>query len=226
MLSRDTIMALLNALCFEAKWSDPFPTDNCREGTFHGGKGDTTVTMMYGEASRYLEGDSETGFLRYYKGGRYAFLALLPEEGLAVDAYLAGLDGDKLISLLDGAKPEEVIIRMPKFKADYDVELNDILESFGMELPFNPDLSDLSGLGQTKDESRLYISRVIHKTHIEVDNEGTKAAAVTAVIVDTTSVEPVREPHRVILDRPFVYGIIDTATGLPIFFGTCENIAG
>ena len=103
--------------------------------------------------------------------------------------------------------------------------MNKILNKMGISEAFDPFRADLSGIG-VSEKGDLYISDVLHKTHIELDNKGTKAAAATAVTITyTAEVSPVVS-KTVILDRPFVYAIIDTQTGLPIFLGVCENISG
>lgn len=219
-VSASTVMVLVNALCFDAKWQTPFYETACREGIFHGRDGNKIVTMMYGEEARYLSGKGVTGFIKPYDGGKYAFAALLPDEGVTPEEFLAKTDGKALLKLITGAKNELVMIALPAFEADYEKSLVDDLKALGMTDAFDHALADFSGLG-TDELGNVYISNVLHKTHIAVDSEGTKAAAVTAVIMDAECA--VLPPDKeVVLDRPFVYAIIDTATGLPLFFGTCE----
>ena len=221
-VSYDTLMVLLNAICFDALWSSQYQPFSCRDAVFHGKSGDRTVTMMYSEESRYIKGDRESGFVKTYSGGDYAFVALLPDKGTAIDEYVKSLTADKLISLIGGAKGR-VQAGLPKFSYDWSGSLVEIMQTLGMNLCFT-ERSDLSGLGYLDNGDALAISKIIHKTHIDVDESGTRAAAVTAVIVDrVTSVAPQTVPE-VILDRPFVYAIIDTANGLPIFIGTACDI--
>ena len=93
----------------------------------------------------------------------------------------------------------------------------------GTKDAFNPFAADLSGMGESTNGAP-HISDVLHKTHIELDNKGTKAAAVTGVVVKATGMSIPSTVKNVVLDRPFVYAIIDTQTGLPIFLGVCENV--
>jgi serpin B len=95
----------------------------------------------------------------------------------------------------------------------------------GIKDAFKPLTADFSGMGESTNGA-LHISDVLHKTHIELDNKGTKAAAVTSVTVKATGMSAPVTVKKVVLDRPFVYAIIDTQTGLPIFLGVCENIGG
>ena len=109
---------------------------------------------------------------------------------------------------------------LPKFKYEYSVTLNDALKEMGMESAFR---GGFSGIGESS-LGELFINNVLHKTFIEVDNSGTRAAAVTAVEVNCESVEEPVEPKIVKLDRPFLYAIVDNATGLPVFIGTVNDI--
>ena len=101
--------------------------------------------------------------------------------------------------------------------------MKDILQSLGMTMPFDSAMADFSGLAVVP-EGNIYINRVLHKTHITVDEKGTKAGAATAVEMNCESAELPLNYHTVTLDRPFIYAIIDDATGLPIFIGTVTNI--
>ena len=119
-----------------------------------------------------------------------------------------------------------VIVKIPEFTDDYDIEMSDMLTGMGMDIAFDPLRADFSNILETKDgeDFPVCINRVLHKTHIEVDREGTRAAAVTAIEMEceTACETVIQEPIRVILDRPFIYGIIDNETGLPVFLG-CVN---
>ena len=221
-VSYDTIMVLLNALCFDALWAEQYDEYQCRDAAFHGAEGDKAVNMMYSEEGTYISGEHETGFVKYYRGG-YAFVALLPEEGMSMSDYLASLDGGRFASLIQKRKSAAVTAGLPAFSFDWGDSLVNVLQEMGINTAFTP-LSDLSGLGVMDDGSPLEISDVIHKAHIEVDPSGTRAAAVTAVIVNkATSVGP-HDKYSVILDRPFVYAIVDTGSMLPVFIGCINDI--
>ena len=110
---------------------------------------------------------------------------------------------------------------MPRFSYDYGIEMSDALKALGMTVPFDAELADFSGLGHSSD-GNIYISRVLHKAYIAVDEKGTKAGAATAVEIAETG--EMLSIYAVTLDRPFVYAIIDDATGLPIFIGAVTDI--
>lgn len=219
----DAVMYLVNALAFDAEWADPYKESQVRAGTF------TTedcaaqdVKLMWSEESDYVRDELAQGFIRPYAGGNYSFVALLPNEGVTVAEYVASLTGEGLAKLLGAARSVPVDAALPKFEAEYGVEMSEILRNMGMTDAFDSNRADLSGLGSST-EGNLYISRVLHKTYISVDEKGTKAAAVTAVEV-VPECAPIEERYSVILDRPFVYFIVDQQTKLPIFMGTVMKI--
>ena len=140
------------------------------------------------------------------------------------DDYLATLDGNRFVELMNGRKYASVKTGLPKFSFDWSDSLVDVLKGMGLTDCFDDAYSDLTGLGTYDLPASFVVSDVIHKTHIEVDESGTRAAAVTAVVVDTKgSVQ--ENPYEVILDRPFVYAIVDTTNMLPVFIGTVANPA-
>ena len=216
-IQQDTVMYLINALAFDAKWESVFETSDVWDGTFTArGGAQQTGSFLHGVEYRYLSDTNAEGFLKTYAGGKYAFAALLPEEGTSLEDYTAALTGERLHAILTSPKEEAVEMSMPKFKTDFTVELSDSLKSLGMPDAFDSLLADFSSLG-TSDEGNLYISSVLHKTFIQVDEAGTKAGAATAVAMKTESAA--MYPHSVFLTRPFLYMIVDLETGLPIFLG-------
>lgn len=126
--------------------------------------------------------------------------------------------------MLENASDEEVITAIPKFKADFSASLEDFLADWGMTDAFDPAAADFSAMG-TDAEGPLYIGAVLHKTAITVDERGTKAGAATAVLANGASAGPREPPKEVILDRPFVYAVVDTATGIPLFLGVLDDPA-
>ncbi len=214
----DAVMYLVNALAFEAKWEEEYEKSAIRSGSFTCANGtERSVEYLWSNESKYLETEQATGFLKSYKGGRYAFAALLPQEGVSPAELLNGLSGESLYALLSEPQTEDVEVALPKFEASYDTMLSDVLKDMGMALAFDGERADFSGLG-TSTGGNISIGRVLHKTYLSVDETGTKAAAATVVeMKDRAIAEPGKQ---VILDRPFVYMIVDTETNLPLFIGT------
>ncbi|MBR4199800.1 MAG: serpin family protein [Oscillospiraceae bacterium] len=222
-IPEEAVMYLINAVCFDAKWAhvyeeEPQPLDfTAADGTVQ------QAQMMYSDEYQYLEDAHAVGFLKYYRGGSYAFAALLPEEGMTPERYLAQLTPDALRDILVNAESCDVNAGLPQFSYDFDMLMNEPLTEMGMGSAFE-ESADFSNMAKTA-TGTLFINRVLHKTHIDVDTEGTKAAAVTAVeMFDECDAEEPAEPKYVILDRPFVYMIVDTQTMLPVFFGILNNV--
>lgn len=224
-IPEDAVMYLINALAFEGAWETKYEQDQINEnGHFTSYQGvEETVAMLNSTEGQYITGEHVTGFVKNYEGGNYAFLALLPEEGTNVTDYIASMDGEAFLELYDNRSKQDVLVQIPEFTYDYNTELSEILSRMGMPVAFT-ESADFSRMAET-DTGLLYINRVIHKTYIQVDRAGTKAAAVTAVEMknEAAMMEPEETP-TVYLNRPFVYAIIDTETGLPIFLGTVNTI--
>ena len=143
-------------------------------------------------------------------------MALLPNKDVSISDYIASLDARSISDMLGSAEEGTANIGLPKFSTEYSAELSKALSALGMPFAFDKEKADLSGLGFSE-AGNLFIDSVIHKTFISVDELGTKAAAATgAFVFDTGFSEP---KHSVILDRPFVYMLIDCETDLPFFIG-------
>lgn len=220
----EAVMYLVNALAFEAEWSEIYEKHQVRDGEFTKEDGTTQdVEFMYGSQGTYLEDEKATGFMKYYKGGKYAFVAMLPKEGVSVSDYIASLDGESLSALLANPQYATVYTSIPKFETEYDVEMSGILEQMGMPKAFDPDNAEFEGLG-TSIDGNIYISLVLHKTFISVGEKGTKAGAATVVeMANGTAMEPT-DPKEVYLDRPFVYMLVDCENNIPFFIGTMMDI--
>jgi len=117
--------------------------------------------------------------------------------------------------------PGEVML--PRFKVEYETDLNDALKTLGMSEAFDPNLADFSGIAEVKQGGRIYISKVKHKTFAEVNEEGTKAAAVTGVEMGVTSAIVPTQPFTMKVNRPFLFVIRDNATGTILFIGSIAD---
>ena len=216
----DALMYLINALAFDAEWADIYEKHQVRDGEFTKEDGTKQVCeFMYSTESNYFEDDKATGFLKYYKSGKYAFVAMLPKEGVSVSEYIASLNGESLKELLSNPQHTTVYTSVSKFETSYSVEMSEILKSMGMTEAFDVDNADFKGLG-TSTGGNIFISRVIHETYICVEEKGTKAAAVTIVEPGNSAAMEPEQPKEVYLDRPFVYMLIDCENNIPFFIGT------
>lgn len=218
----DTVMLLVNALAFEAEWASVYYKSDVRGSDFTRADGSTvTADFMYGAESVYLRDEKAEGFVKYYKGRDYAFAALLPNEGISLDDYLASLTGTGLIDTLNNAETTLVQTALPKFSYDCSYSLADPLTRAGMGSWFDPDTADFSAMAESP-RGNIYVDRILHKTFIQVAEKGTRAGAATVVIA-ADGCAAIEEPRRVYLDRPFLYMIIDCASNLPVFIGTVDN---
>lgn len=221
-ISGDAIMYLVNALAFEAEWETVYMESQVRDGIFTAAGGREQETeLMYSEEHCYLEDENATGFVKYYADRAYAFVALLPNEDVNLEEYAASLTGEHLNHLLTDSQSIMVNAAIPKFQCEFSTEMSDVLKSMGMTDAFNPSLADFSQLGHS-DRGNIYISRVLHKTYIAVDDKGTKAGAATVVEVREEGA-PIMS-KSVCLDRPFVYMLIDCRENLPVFIGTLNQL--
>lgn len=218
-----TMMYLVNTILFDAEWMQIYERIDVRDGIFTAADGERQeVEFMHSDENRYIETENATGFFKYYRGG-YSFVALLPREGLTTQEYLATLDGESLRAALDGATSAAVKASIPKFEYEYEIGLKPTLSALGIRRAFDAAAADLSRLGSSP-EGNIFVEDALHKTYITVDARGTRAGAVTVVVNGCAGEEVPEEPKVVLLDRPFVYMIVDNECNLPIFIGTVNEI--
>ena len=224
----EAIMYLVNALAFDAKWADEYEEHQIREGRFTMEDGTRQdVDMMHSEEYTYLEDDLATGFIKYYKDRRYAFVAMLPNEGVTVSQYVDSLTGEHLRDLVNNPQDVTVFASIPKFETEYDIEMSEVLQEMGITDAFDWRVADFSRLGTYNvDGMNICINRVLHKTCISVTEQGTRAGAATAVEMVAEGAAEIIEYKEVVLDRPFVYMLIDCETNLPFFIGSMMNVNG
>ena len=225
-LDRDTVMVLVNAITFDGKWEEPYEKDNVKDGDFTAANGKVQKATFLNDTSYiYFETDKATGFTKNYKGGEYAFLAILPKDAsVSANEFAKSFTSKDYEDFISSRTAEYTVYsKMPEFKSDYSISLIDAFKKLGMETALS-DAAQFGGMLESGADD-LKIGDIIHKTHIEVDRNGTKAAAVTVVEMDKCSVEMDPEtPVFITLDRPFVYAIVETDTGLPVFLGTVNTV--
>ncbi len=225
----DAMLALVNAVYLKNKFSSPMEAPT-REWTLSFTAEDGTVTEPLGmdngtRYEDYIAAENGQGVVLPYDDGRLGLLLMLPDEGVTMEEYLSGWDGDTVKELLDKRESVKVALTMPKFKAEWSGSLADTLKDMGLAVAFDQSKADFLPMGRTVRDNPLCIGDVIHKTSFEVNEEGTEAAAVTAVIMmECTSVGIPEEIVYLRLDRPFVYSIVDLETGFPLFLGTLETV--
>lgn len=216
---------LVNALGFEAEWQEKYQPAQVRQGVFTEADGEfETVDFLHSAEHTYVTCNDAGGFLKYYRGGDYAFAALLPKEGQSVKDYVASLTAADICTALENHSYRDVIAAIPQFEEDCSMELSNTLKAMGMTDLFDEDDADLTAMG-TSAMGNLYVSRVLHETAISVTPQGTKAGAATAVEVNDAAAAPSEEPPvEIILDRPFVYLIVETGSMTPLFMGVMSDL--
>lgn len=224
--SDDAVLALINAVYLKNKFLSPFedPTSDW-EMDFTAADGAVTHPKGMHNGVRneeYIAAEDGQGVLLPYDDGRLGLLLMLPNEGTALSDYLAGWGQDTVPALLSTRESRRVSLTCPKFKTEWDGSLAEVLQAMGLAGAFDPNLADFSAMGSAEGQP-LYIGDVIHKTAFALNEKGTEAAAVTAVMMEATSAMPPQDLIYLRFDRPFVYGIVDIEMGLPLFFGTMES---
>lgn len=222
-IPKEARMYLMNALAFEGRWASQYSGYQVQKGTFTTAAGEKqSVSMLNSTEHSYLQDAQATGVMKYYEGNDYAFAAILPNPGISLTDYLTGLTGEDFVKLIQSAQNKRVNTKIPEFSYDYDTDLKTALQAMGIGKAFTSS-ADFGNMAATKD-GILYIDSVIHKTHIELDRNGTKAAAVTSIGM-AGAAAPTEPPKQVYLDRPFLYAIVEADTGLPIFMGAVNSVS-
>ena len=208
-ISPQTLLFLINAIYFKGNWQDEFDKSMTRPGVFHLPDGrEKRVEMMRreGEYPYFRGANFEATSLRY-GDGRLGMYIFLPNRDSNLNKFLGNLNAGNWGDWISQFQDRRHDMMLPRFKLEYEVSLNDTLEALGMGIAFGSG-ADFSGMGPS-----LFISEVRHKTFVEVNEEGTEAAAVTAVV----GVKSVPSVFRV--DRPFFFAIYDTETETVLFMG-------
>ncbi|MDQ3005474.1 MAG: serpin family protein, partial [Chloroflexota bacterium] len=221
VLNADTRMALVNAIYFKADWLHPFDADSTRDAPFHLLDGsEITVPMMnHGTVIPYAKGEGWQAIELAYQGETAAMDIILPDEG-RFEEVESSLDYETASAIFSSLQPTSVSLALPKFEFQSSFGLAEQLKALGMTDAFDPDQADFTGMSDRND---LYISAVVHKAFVAVDEKGTEAAAATAVIMDKTSA-PLFDVTLTV-DRPFIFLIRDIPTGQILFVGRVLNPA-
>jgi serpin B len=221
VLNPDTRMVLVNAFYFQADWLSQFDANDTFDSPFHLLDGtEVTVPMMHrGLSVPYFQGDGFQAVELPYAGDTAAMVIVVPDPG-NFEAFEASLSPARLDETLNRMQPTSAMVALPKFSFESQFNLSDVLKSMGMMDAFEAGNADFSGMTAKND---LFISDVIHKAFVAVDEEGTEAAAATAVIMEAASA-PMYDVTLTI-DRPFLFMIRDMPSGQILFIGRVLNPA-
>ncbi|MCK5134310.1 MAG: serpin family protein [Bacteroidales bacterium] len=214
-ISPETMMILINALYFNCLWEYEFDPDDTREQPFYTEDNQLfdQVEMMQIESTYNVSFNEAFSAVEMpYKNNKFSMYLFLPSEGSSVDQLIEQLDGDTWNSWMgEFTETKDFTVTMPKFKFEYNRSMKEDLMDMGLEIAFT-NQADFSGISPID----LLISDVIHKTYIDVNEEGTEAAAVTAIVFENTSAGPA---SFIRLDRPFLFAITENTSKSILFIG-------
>ncbi|OWR28722.1 proteinase inhibitor I4 serpin [Saccharibacillus sp. O23] len=226
-ISPDAVLFLMNAMYFKGDWSEPFEKSLTEDKPFYPASGSKVQapTMKQSGDYDYLDGDGFRAVrLPYGKSENFGMILALPDESSSLERFLDAQlpkfgQWSRELSDAPGA------VELPKFKLGDSLQLENALASLGMPTVFDPLSADLSGLSPGVEPGDLFVSYVKQDTYIDVNEEGTEAAAVTSVAVEETMAAPPEpdKPFELKLNRPFFFAITDKSTGLIVFMGEVGN---
>jgi serpin B len=216
-----TDLVLANAIYFKGKWEYPFLKNLTQERPFHPASGAATnlPMMQMSKTFTYRQGSGYQAVRLPYMGDDLAMYVFLPDAGSSPEKLLQIMNGDKWWT---GFSEREGLVVLPKFKLENTFDLNQPLEALGMKTAFKPKRADFSGMFSDPHS----ISAVVQKAFVEVGEEGTQAAAVTMISMPGASVEEMNppKPFEMIVDRPFLFAIIDSRSGMILFMGVVNHL--
>lgn len=219
VIDRDAILFLINAIYFKGTWTAEFDKTKTKEDAFH---------LLDGRQKKHPM-MSQSGHYRYYRGQDFQAISLpygkervsmyifLPDKDHRLEEFLRGLNAENWETWMSKFRKTEGTIVLPRFKLEYEVDLNDALKALGLGVAFTGGRANFQGMFSKPQDA--YINKVKHKTYVEVNEEGTEAAAVTSVEMRATSVQIEPPPFRMIVDRPFFCAIRDNKSGTILFMG-------
>jgi len=216
VLGVNTRLVLTNAAYFRAEWVRKFAPDKTKDEPFHRLTGKPVSAKMMHQTGEfpYLRGDGYAAVGLPYHSEQQSMVAILPDSG-SFAAAQDRLSGEEVAMILEGLATASVHVGLPRFEFDAGAELTAALKALGATDAFSDERADFSGMSK---ETELFVTAVPHKAFISVNEERTEAAAATAVAMEGKSAEP-PEPALFIADRPFVFLIVDRATGAILFMG-------
>lgn len=222
----ETMIEVINAISMKDSWDSEFDCKNTHTSEFNAIDGSIINTiMMVSNDAQYIENDTAKGIIKKYKTYKndnhkkvnLEFVAIMPNDG--IDSYIENFSNEEfrnLLSTKDKYKNEDVSLKLPRFKYNYDFNnLKDILIKMGIKSIFDSS-ADLSKMTENNSKD-LYISSINHKSYIEVNEQGTKASAATSASIDKMALENV--PIDIEFDRPFIYIIKQSNSDDILFFG-------
>ncbi len=218
----DFKMCLLNAVAFEAKWMTPYEDDQIVENDeFTNADGTTSqVTMLSSSEDTFVENDFYTGFIKPYKGKKYALMALLPKKAKSKTFLKRAIENTDFRELFKSGRDADVSVEMPEFEIESSMDLRETISKLGVDAMFTSK-ANFSGM---IDDEKIMVDSILQKAYIKVNREGTKAAAVSAMVCVAGCAPDFDRFKYVRLDRPFAYAVMEIETGVPVFAGVVNQL--
>jgi len=222
-MTDDTLLILINAIYFKGKWEKTFDREATQDLPFTCGDGTVRQhpLMQQSGTYQYYHDDTVQIVRLPYGKGRLSMRVILPARGSSVAAVLAKLDEAQWRAWEDALASKEGTIKLPRFTMEYEAELSEALSALGMGIAFDRNRADFSGMASIRE--RICISAVRHKSFVEVNEEGTEAAAATGVVMMRVTAAMPMERFMMVCDRPFVFAICDDDTGMVLFLGSVQE---
>ena len=215
------MLYLINAIYFKGDWTRQFDKSKTSDQPFHlldGSTKQVPLMTQTGTFTSYFKGNDFQAVKLPYGDGRLSMLVFLPNSDSDLQTFEDELNETNWNAWMGQFHKAEGTLQLPRFTLDYETSLNETLKMLGMSAAFAPQSADFSAMHTGSD--RFFISEVKHKTFLEVNEEGTEAAAVTSVGVGTTAMQPEEEKFNMVVDRPFFVAIRDNSTGTVLFMGS------
>ncbi|MDJ0595169.1 MAG: serpin family protein [Pleurocapsa sp. MO_226.B13] len=222
-VSPDAIMFLLNAIYFKGNWTTPFAKEDTKDFPFNLPDGTQKPHPMMSRRGNYpyYESNLFQAISLPYGEGRLSMYIFLPKEGVSLETFYQNLDVKNWRQWISQFKNREGLIRLPRFKLEYEIILNDVLKALGMEIVFDrgrANFSNMFAVSPKLSNVRVAINNVKHRTFVEVNEEGTEAAAATSVDIGITSLP--LDIFNMVVDRPFFCVVRDNQTETLLFVGS------
>lgn len=220
-LKPDDVLFLINAIYFKGNWTKPFDKSQTTQRPFTLANGSQKQQPMMSQSGkyRYYENESFQAVSLPYGKGRMSLYVFLPSKTTNLETFQQQLQSENWQQWMNQFAMRQGSVQLPRFKFDYDIKLNNALKSLGMATAFSPSANFSNMTSAT-----VAINEVKHKTFVEVNEEGTEAAATTSVgMVLTSARMPAEEPFKMVVDRPFFCAIRDNQTGTILFMGSIKD---
>jgi len=218
------ILFLLNAIYFKGEWTNKFEKSATKDKTFTTGDGSTKTVPMMSQSGkfRYLDNDQFQAIFLPYGSGKTGMYVFLPKGAGSLPAFVGGLNAQSWAQWMSQFKETEGEISLPRFKLEYEKALKDTLTAMGMGVAFEPDAADFSKMLSQGSVDKPFIQSVTQKTFVDVNEEGTEAAAATSVQVGVTAM-PSEGNFTMVVDHPFYFAISDDQGKVVLFEGSVFN---